>query len=116
MTRDELEPVVRAAAKINANADSLDLLGAGQAAALCRVLYETLIEEGLWTTAHNLNRSLARDAVSPEARGLDQQYDEVFVSEESRDLLARFDDELSSITRARAQFNQAVKDELGEVG
>lgn len=112
LTRDQLDPVVRAAAKVNANAESLDLLGAGEAAALCRVLYETLIDEDLWNAAFALNRSLGRDAESPEAQGRDVEYDEIFVSTDTRECLSRLGDLLSVITRSRAQFNAAIKDEL----
>jgi len=116
MTRDQLDPVVRAAAKVNANTESLALLGADQAAALCRVLYDSLVDDDLWNSGYSLNRSLARDAESPEAQGLDPEYDEVFVSAETRDSLSRFADMLSRITSARSQFNEAVKDALGEGG
>jgi hypothetical protein len=116
MTREALPPILKAANRIAVNADSLELLGANHAAALSRVLADTIGQQELWDTAYSLNRSSARDADRPEAQGLDREYDEVFISSETRELSEQFLRQLSLIAGAHADFNQAVKDELGAPG
>lgn len=113
--REKLDPYINAARRITAHAESLELLGAGEAAALCRVLEDALTEDDLWNTAFELNRSLGRDRESPQAREADMEYDQVFISPKSRELTSRFRGLTSNITRARTQFNDAVKRELGRL-